>query len=1140
MFQRVLISNRGEIAIRIAKAASGLGIESVGVFCPVDALSLHTRIATVAFEIGNGVDDPVAAYLDAEALVAIAKESGCDCVHPGYGFLAENAAFAERCAAAGLTFIGPSSDALSLFGDKVRARALASSLGIPIVPGSRDPLESADHAAAIAEDLGYPVMLKAAAGGGGRGMRTVDGPEVLAESFERCRGEAAAAFGNGDLFVEKLISRPRHIEVQILADGDGNVLHLHERDCSVQLRNQKVIETAPAPGLDDALRERILGDAIKLMKSANYVNAGTVEFLVAPESGKHYFIECNPRIQVEHTVTEQVTGVDLVEAQFHVAAGASLSSLGLVDQHAVGAPRGFAVQARVVARGAGTLSAYKEPTGPGVRVDGNGYVGYAPPPQFDPLLAKVVASSSSSAGSSYAAAVDRTRRALDEFHIGGVATNLAQLKAILSHPTVRAGDARTTLLAEEPKLMSPSVEGKGNGALALLQQQATVMGVSTVSGAGVAPTGGAGVATLDVAPGQEAVACPMAGSVLEFRVQEGDNVSPGDALIVISAMKMESQVSAPCAGTVAAVQPLNAGESVAAGQVFAVIEPKAGAVRPHRDDGEDTWGPLLEDVATMQALAHERLAPGSDDPGVVRQRSRGKLTCRERIDLLLDDGTFREVGSVAGFASYDEDGNITAFTPANHVGGWGRIEGRSTVVCADDFTSRGGHSDGAIGAKSGYLDRLSLQMHIPSIRLLDGSSGGGSVASMVPAQKQEGDSKAKESRGAIKAGRPRVAGGGGSFLPGHLGSAMYTEQLSTVPVVNMLLGSVVGIGAAKAVLGHFSVMVRDIAQLFVAGPPVVSHAMGYDITKEDLGGWHIHCRNGSVDNLAETEQEAAELARRFLSYLPSSVYEAPPVQVTRSDDPPERREEELFRLIPRKRTSTFDVRKAIRLIADRDSFFEIGPLWGTDQVTGFVRLNGHPMGVIASDSQHANGGALTADGCRKLTRHLDLCDLFHLPVLNLVDNPGFAVGLEHEITGTIRRGGEWMVAFSQVTVPIFTVVMRRSFGVAGNNYATPRSQVSVRVAWPAADAGGIPPEGGIEAAYKRQLAEAEDPRALRDELMARIESARGPIGPLSRFQIEEMIDPRDTRRLVCEWVETAWRLVTQPGRLRPRVLQFRP
>jgi len=361
-----------------------------------------------------------------------------------------------------------------------------------------------------------------------------------------------------------------------------------------------------------------------------------------------------------------------------------------------------------------------------------------------------------------------------------------------------------------------------------------------------------------------------------------------------------------------------------------------------------------------------------------------------------------------------------------------------------------------------------------------------------------------------------------------------------VPVVNVLLGSVVGIGAAKAVLGHFSVMVRDIAQLFVAGPPVVAHAMGYDITKEDLGGWHIHCRNGSVDNLAETEEDAVVQTRRFLSYLPSSVYEAPPVLAPQPHDPADRREDELFTLIPRKRTTTFDMRRAIRLMADKASFFEIGALWGTDQIVGLCRFNGYPMGVIASDSRHLNGGALTADGCDKLKRHLDMCDLFHLPVLNLVDNPGFAVGLEHEMAGTIRKGGEWMIAFAQVNAPIYTVIMRRSFGVAGNNYATPKSGVSARVVWPAADVGGIPPEGGIEAAYKRQLAEAADPAALRAEINARIESARGPVGPLSRFQMEEMIDPRDTRKLVCEWAENAWRIVTQPAGLIPRPLAFRP
>jgi acetyl/propionyl-CoA carboxylase alpha subunit/acetyl-CoA carboxylase carboxyltransferase component len=1143
-----LISNRGEIAIRIAKAASALGVESVAVYAPVDALSLHTRFTTEARELagrGSRTGESIGAYLDAGLIVATAKASGCDSVHPGYGFLAENPGFAELCAAEGLVFVGPPPEVLALFGDKIRARSLARSLGIPVVPGSGEPLRSAEDARELAREIGYPVMLKASAGGGGRGMRVVENAEAMAEAFARCQSEAQAAFGDGSLFVEKLVSRPRHVEVQILADAHGNLVHLHERDCSVQLRHQKVVEIAPAPGLGGPLRARLLEDAIKLAGAAKYVNAGTVEFLVSPEMGEHFFIECNPRIQVEHTVTEQVTGVDLVEAQFQIASGASLAAIGLGDQRAVGAPRGFAVEARVVARGPGTISAYREPSGPGVRVDGCGYLGYAPPPQFDPLLAKVIGWSSSA--TSHASAVDRTLRALGEFHIAGLPTNLAELGAILSHPDVRAGDARTSLLEEAPEILRAAASPtgmNGTGPLALLQEQAATLRAGRADRAAASgPARGSPRARLEVEAPERGVECPMAGAVVELRVREGDTLAAGDTVLILSTMKMETLVAAPCSGTVTAIQPLRPGDTVAAGEIVAVVAPAETDARhgvTGSRAGDEGWQSVLEEVRTLERFARERLAPGSTDPGVVRQRSRGKLTCRERIALLLDEGSFREVGSVAGFAAYDDQGNVTAFTPANHVGGWGRIDGRTAVVCADDFTSRGGHADGAIAAKSNHLDRLSLELRAPCVRMLDGSSGGGSVAAMVPQQKREGESRAKESRDAIEPGRPRVAGTGGSFLPPHLGSSFYAEQLATVPVVNLLLGSVVGIGAAKAVLGHFSVMVRDIAQLFVAGPPVVRHAMGYDISKEELGGWHIHCRNGSVDNLAETEEEAVAMTKRFLSYLPSSVYEAPPIFPTEPRDPPDRREEELFTLIPRKRTTTFDMRRVIHLLADADSFFEIGSLWGTDQITGFVRFDGHTLGVIASDSRHANGGALTADGCSKLTRHLDLCDLFHVPILNLVDNPGFAVGLEHELTGTIRRGGEWMIAFAQVRVPIFTVLMRRSFGVAGNNYATPQERPSVRVTWPAADVGGIPPEGGIEAAYKRQLAEAENPEVLRAELMARIESARGPVGPLSKFQIEEMIDPRDTRPMVCEWVRTAYRVVAQPARLGPRALQFRP
>src|SRR5436190_11458407 len=378
---RVLIANRGEIAIRVARAAASLGLESVGIYTSVDENALHTRMVTTACLIGpdgTPAARSVDAYLDADGLADLAVRCGCDCVHPGYGFLAESAEFAQACIDRGVTFIGPSPDALRLFGDKVRARALAGSLGIPVAPGSTEATASPKEAAALADQLGYPVMLKAAAGGGGRGMRVVPTRAELDEAFERCRSEAEAAFGDGSLFVEALISRPRHIEVQVLADAAGQAVHLHERDCSVQLRHQKVVEIAPAPMLDDDVRTALHSHALALVRAAGLVNAATVEFLVSPESGAYYFLECNPRVQVEHTVTEEVTGIDIVESQFALADGRSLAELGIGDQAAVPPPRGLAIEGRVVASGAGTITSYKEPSGPGVRVDGCGYRGYAP------------------------------------------------------------------------------------------------------------------------------------------------------------------------------------------------------------------------------------------------------------------------------------------------------------------------------------------------------------------------------------------------------------------------------------------------------------------------------------------------------------------------------------------------------------------------------------------------------------------------------------------------------------------------------------------------------------------------------------------------------------------------------------------
>jgi pyruvate carboxylase len=664
MFKRVLIANRGEIAIRIVRAASSLGVDSVAIFTPADSLSLHTKLAGKAQQIGVGAD-PVRGYLDIDTVIAAAKESGSDCVHPGYGFLSENTNFAVRCQSEGLRFIGPSPASLKLFGDKVAARAFAQAQGVPVVPGAPAALASSAEAKALAKSIGYPVMLKASAGGGGRGMRVVTRTEEMDEAFARCQGEAEAAFGDRAVFLEKIVPRPRHIEVQVLGDGQGNVVHLFERDCSVQLRHQKVVEIAPAPNLDEGLRKRILADAVKLARAARYENAGTVEFLVNPETGEHFFIECNPRIQVEHTITEQVLGFDLVEAQFRIAAGASLAALGLADQKSVGTPRGFAVQARIVAQGTGTLSAYREPSGPGVRVDACGYLGLAPPPQFDPLLAKLICQSGSSG--TFASAIDRLGRALDEFHIVGVPTNGEQLRAILAHPEFRAGSARTTLLSEAidpPKAKS--------GALQFFDQQVAALG----RGRGAASPPPA--RPLPVPPGHEAIESPHAGSVVEVKVREGAQVKAGDLLFVVSAMKMETSVAAPCAGVVATLAPLAVSDTVDGGQILAVIKPAAGAGRAAPPvTADEGWAPMLDKVAALQAIAHKRLAPGSNDPGVVRQRNRRKLTCRERIDGLLDPGSFREIGSLAGFASFDEAGDVMEFTPASHVGGQGRIEGRA-------------------------------------------------------------------------------------------------------------------------------------------------------------------------------------------------------------------------------------------------------------------------------------------------------------------------------------------------------------------------------------------------------------------------------------------------------------------------------
>jgi acetyl-CoA carboxylase carboxyltransferase component len=519
-----------------------------------------------------------------------------------------------------------------------------------------------------------------------------------------------------------------------------------------------------------------------------------------------------------------------------------------------------------------------------------------------------------------------------------------------------------------------------------------------------------------------------------------------------------------------------------------------------------SWQSEVDEIKRRVELAKQM----GGEANVARQHANGRLTVRERIDRLLDPGSFHETGALAGKAVY-ENGEMVSFTPSNFVFGAGRIDGRRVVVGGDDFTVRGGAADAAIGHKMSYSERMARELRLPIIRLVDGTGGGGSVKTLEMT--------------------------GRTYVPANPAWDIVVASLSEIPVVSACLGPCAGLGAVRVAHSHFSVMVRGVSQLFVAGPPVVERGVGEKVTKEELGGSSIHARgSGAVDNEVESEDEAFAQIRRFLSYLPSNVWQSPP-QIEPSDDP-RRREEELISIIPRDRRRAYDVRRILNLVLDRDSFFEIGGFYGRPLVIGLARLNGYAVGVLAGDPMRG-GGALDAAGSEKMIRFVDLCDTFHLPVVNFVDQPGFLIGTEAERQGTIRRGTRALVAVYQVEVPWVSVIVRKVYGVAGAAHGNAQ-RLNLRFAWPSGDWGSLPIEGGIEAAYRRELEAAEDPAALRDEIEARLNAVRSPFRTAERFGIEEIIDPRDTRPILCDWAERAHELIHHQLGGGPRRRGLRP
>jgi acetyl-CoA/propionyl-CoA carboxylase biotin carboxyl carrier protein len=582
MFDKVLVANRGEIAIRICRSLRDLGIGSVAVYSDVDRSALHPGYADEAYALGGATS--AESYLVVEKLLAAAAATGAGAVHPGYGFLAENAGFARAVEEAGLVWIGPPPAAIELMGSKTRARQAMQAAGVPIIPGTTDPVGSAEEVVALGEQLGYPLLIKAAAGGGGKGMKTVYSADEAAQALASAEREGRSYFADSSVYVERYLEDPRHVEVQVLADSFGNVIHLGERDCTIQRRHQKLVEETPSPAVDPGLRARIGQIAVDAARAAGYRSAGTIEGLLAPD-GSYYFMEMNTRIQVEHTVTELVAGIDLVRAQIRIALGEPLE-LAQEDVEL----RGHAIECRINAEdpsagflpSPGTITVYREPSGPGVRVDSGVAEGSVVSPLYDPMIAKLIVH-----GADREDAIGKMLRALGEYRIGGVTTLIGFHKALLSHPCFRAGETCHGVV-ESPELAARAEELGGEpvgGAVAAAGATVERVTWAEVDGRRVevkvhVPEPGYRElgrrrrerAARGAGAGAGAIVSPMQGTVLDVKVAAGDVVEAGQVICVIEAMKMENEVPAIVAGTVAelAVAPL---QPISVGDPIVTIEP---------------------------------------------------------------------------------------------------------------------------------------------------------------------------------------------------------------------------------------------------------------------------------------------------------------------------------------------------------------------------------------------------------------------------------------------------------------------------------------------------------------------------------------------------------------------------------------
>ena len=1079
----LLIVNRGEIAIRIARAARELGWRTVGLVAQDEGHPLHADHVDVMHTLpGRGVP----AYLDMAEVLLAARQQACTHVHPGYGLLSENAAFARACMAAGLTFVGPAAEVLDLLGDRAEARALAARCEVPVTEGM-------DRAVSLAEaqvffrslshgHLAGAMMIKALAGGGGRGMRVVESFDEIAPSFERCQAEALAAFGRADLYVEQLVRRARHIEVQVLGDGTGAASHVWERDCTLQRHHQKLIEIVPAPQLSVEVREPLLLAAVRMAQAVKLRGLCTFEFLLDLDSGCWYFMEANPRLQVEHTVTEQVTGLDLVQWQLRLSQGATLLELG-AQQAQIPPPAGCAIQVRINTErmgpdgrampAGGLVLAYEPPAGPGIRVDGHGHAGMQPHPSFDTLLAKVIVHHPQG----FDAALQRTRRALAEFRLDGVEHNIAFAQALLAHADVQAYALSTRWLQEQVgTLLDQAALQPRPKPLTHLHSRSLPQD------------------TLDAAlpDGCVAVRASVPGSLVALLVEPGSQVRAGQ--------KVAEQGGRVEAALVDVGQVLTQGQALLAldpthdnGQV---MDDQAQALDP------DHIRPDLAEVLERHAVTLDARRPEA----VAKRHAKGQLTARENVERFVDAGSFIEYGALALASQRTrlKEAELISRSPAD-----GLIAGLATVnaaqfgeqaarcmVLAYDYTVFAGTQGVINHKKTDRMLHLALQRQLPLVLWAEGGGG-----------------------------RPNDEYPGVSLLDNmtFLGLARLSGLVPTVAIVNgrCFAGNAALAGCCDVIIATRSTTIG------MAGPAMIEGGGLGKFAPEEVGPVSMQEPNGVIDIVVDDEAQAIAVAQQYMGY-----FQGRSTPWTASD------QRSLRHAVPEQRTRIYDVRQVIETLCDEGSVLELRPRFASGMVTALARLEGRPVGVIANDPRHL-GGAIDAHGADKASRFMQVCDAFDIPLVSLCDTPGFMVGPDAEKTATVRHFSRMFLAASSLSVPYFVVVLRKGYGL-GAQAMTAGSLLAPEftVSWPTGEFGPMGFEGAVRLGFGKQLEAIPDPvqrQQVFDGLVAAAYERGKALNMAAHLELDDVIDPADTRRWLVRGLASMPQPPQRQGRKRPFV-----